>query len=129
MPRLYRMVPGHRHYLGWHDDGIGNRLIGMSVNLTDGTFEGGEFQIRDRRSKGDPTNTVANTGPGDAFLFRIGRAFEHRVRAVRGAIPKDTFVGWFVSEPKYAEVFHNARNKPSRAARPAQRKKADAKSS
>jgi hypothetical protein len=44
---------------------------------------------------------VANTGPGDALLFRIARHLTHRVTPVDGTADKTAFAGWFRSEPEF----------------------------
>jgi 2OG-Fe(II) oxygenase superfamily len=97
--RIYRMVPGSGHYDSWHSDAIDHRLIGMSVNLG-ARYEGGLFQLRERRSP-EILCEMANTGPGDAILFRIAKELVHQVTAVDGTTPKTAFAGWFRSEPEF----------------------------
>src|SRR5262245_23797740 len=46
--RIYMMRPGAGHYDTWHTDNDGNRLIGLSCNLS-ADYAGGVFQIRDRQ--------------------------------------------------------------------------------
>jgi hypothetical protein len=94
--RIYRMLPSQGHFDSWHDDVDGDRVIGMSINLSAGEFRGGEFQIRERGSDG-PHHQIANTGLGDAVLFRIGENLEHRVAGIEGTVAKIAFAGWFVS--------------------------------
>jgi hypothetical protein len=98
--RIYRFDPRVAHHDSWHDDtAAGGRLAGFSLNLGD-SFEGGEFEIRDK-SMASPSITIANTGPGDAILFRVAPTHEHRVRSVRGLQPKTAMAGWFVSGSTY----------------------------
>jgi hypothetical protein len=94
--RIYRMLPSPDHFDSWHDDVDGDRVIGMSINLAADEFRGGEFQIRERGSE-IPHHQIANTGLGDAILFRISEKLEHRVASVEGAVAKIAFAGWFVS--------------------------------
>jgi 2OG-Fe(II) oxygenase superfamily len=94
--RIYRMLPNQAHFDSWHDDVDGDRVIGMSINLSAAEFRGGEFQIRERGSE-LPHHQIANTGLGDAVLFRIGENLEHRVASVEGTAAKVAFAGWFVS--------------------------------
>ncbi len=94
--RIYRMLPDRAHFDSWHDDVDGDRVVGMSVNLSAGEFRGGEFQIRERGSE-RPRHQIANTGLGDAVLFRIDESLEHRVARLEGTVPKIAFAGWFVS--------------------------------
>ena len=83
--RVYRMLPGPGHYDSWHTDAIEHRIVGMSVNLGRGMYTGGVFQLRELRSQ-KLLSEVANTGPGDAILFRISPDLAHRVTPV-GAAP------------------------------------------
>ena len=101
--RIYRMVPGSGHYDSWHADAIDHRLIGMSVNLGAQRYNGGLFQLRECRSP-EILCEVANTGPGDAILFRIANQLVHQVTAVEGTIPKTAFAGWFRSEPEFRSL-------------------------
>jgi hypothetical protein len=94
--RIYRFDPHVAHHDSWHDDAAsGQRLAGFSLNLG-GPFRGGEFQLR-AKAEVDNILTIANTGPGDAILFRIDPALQHRVRAVEGEAAKTAFAGWFLS--------------------------------
>jgi hypothetical protein len=94
--RIYRMLPNPTHFDSWHDDVDGDRVIGMSINLTVDEFRGGEFQIRERGSE-LPHHQIANTGLGDAILFRISENLQHRVASIEGTVAKIAFAGWFVS--------------------------------
>jgi hypothetical protein len=42
---------------------------------------------------------VANTGLGDAMLFRISEHLVHRITPVEGDAPKTAFAGWFEAGP------------------------------
>jgi hypothetical protein len=75
----------------------------MSVNLGAQRYNGGLFQLRERRSP-EILCEVANTGPGDAILFRIANQLVHQVTAVEGTIPKTAFAGWFRSEPEFRSL-------------------------
>jgi len=106
--RIYRFDPHVAHHDSWHDDAAsGQRLAGFSLNLG-GPFLGGEFQLR-AKAEVDKVLTIANTGPGDAILFRIDPALQHRVRAVEGGAAKTAFAGWFLSGPEeYWEAVRGA---------------------
>jgi hypothetical protein len=104
--RIYRMEPGSGHYDSWHADTIEHRLIGMSVNLGAQRYDGGLFQLRECRSP-EILCAVANTGPGDAILFRIANELVHQVTAVEGTTPKTAFAGWFRSEPEFRSMLAN----------------------
>lgn len=95
---VYRMLPGRDHESGWHADLVSGRMVAMTVNLSDAPYSGGILEIRDSRSK-RVLQRVANTGFGDAVIFRLAPGLEHRVTAVKGTIPKTAYAGWFLSEP------------------------------
>ncbi len=95
--RVYRLMPGEGHRTNWHNDLDGPRLVAMSVNLSPEIYSGGTLQLRSARSR-RVLREVANTGPGDAILFQIAPDLQHRVTAVKGAVPKSAFAGWFQSE-------------------------------
>ena len=94
--RIIRLSPNPGRYDSWHDDVDGHRRVGMSLNLSPHGFQGGVFQLRD-----PATHRVlaeyANTGLGDAVLFRISPELEHQVTPVEGSSPRTAFVGWFQS--------------------------------
>lgn len=95
--RLYRFIPNSIHHDSWHDDVGGNtdrRLIGMSINLGSREYAGGVFQLREHHSK-RIIFEIANTGWGDATLFRISSCLDHQVTAVMGNEPRISFAGWF----------------------------------
>jgi len=99
--RVYHMDPALGHDDSWHDDMRDNRLIAMSVNLSPAPFEGSAFQLRDRRS-GEILHEVANTGLGDAIIFRIAGHLQHRNTELTGSALKTAFAGWFRShQPDY----------------------------
>jgi len=98
--RIYRFDPKVTHHDSWHDDTSGagaGRLAGFSLNLSRETYRGGTFQIREK-ARPDDVVEVENTGAGDAFLFRIAPAMQHRVLPVEGAHSKTAFAGWFVAK-------------------------------
>jgi Rps23 Pro-64 3,4-dihydroxylase Tpa1-like proline 4-hydroxylase len=97
--RVYRMDPGDRHHDTWHGDDNGNRLLTLSINVGLEPFEGGELELRARGSE-HMIESAANTGPGDALLFRIAPGLEHRVCGVTGHTSKFAVAGWFQREPK-----------------------------
>jgi hypothetical protein len=92
--RVYRMSSGPSHHNHWHSDMIDQRRVAMSLNLGDRVFSGGALQLR---ARGTTTilATVANTGLGDALLFRISDELRHRVDDVVGPVAKTACAGWF----------------------------------
>ena len=82
--------------LSWHDDTGEHRRVAITINLSAKAYRGGLLQIRER-SSGRIVEEIANTGPGDAILFRVSPALEHRNTEIVGAVPKTAFSGWFQS--------------------------------
>lgn len=95
--RVYRFVPdsGQRH--DWHDDVGEGRRLGLSINLSETMFEGGNLQLRERET-GLLTADIRNTGPGDAAVFRLGTRLQHQVLPVTGAQGRVVVAGWFRAE-------------------------------
>ncbi|MGE3277966.1 MAG: 2OG-Fe(II) oxygenase [Vicinamibacterales bacterium] len=95
---VYRLLPGAGHRDSWHDDCDGNRLVGLTVNLGEQPFAGGELELRQKGATA-PLAVVANTGPGDGVLFAVDLALEHRVAPITGSVPKTALAGWFCRDP------------------------------
>ena len=102
--RVYRFHAKLGHHDSWHDDMIDSRLIALSVNLGRSVYSGGLLQIRESES-GRIVHEVANTGFGDALIFRISRGLRHRITNVEGEVPKEAFAGWFKSQPEFLAHF------------------------
>lgn len=75
----------------------------MSINLGL-PFEGGVLQIA-RTDADELLAEVANTGPGDAVLFRIAPWLRHRVGSVTGDFSRTAYAGWFRSAPSYRDLW------------------------
>lgn len=101
--RVYRLAPHPGHYDSWHNDVGDDRRLACSLNLGRGVFEGGELQIR-RAGTADVIAEVTNVVPGDAIVFKIDPAYEHRVGAVRGTVARTAYAGWFRTQPAYVEL-------------------------
>jgi hypothetical protein len=91
---VYRILPGMGHRDSWHSDVDGNRLVALTLNLSEEMFEGGELEMRGRERR-QPLWRLANTGPGDALLFAIAPDLKHRIRPMAGRTPKTALAGWF----------------------------------
>ena len=102
---VYRMVAGQHHLDSWHDDLMGTRLVALTLNLSPEGYAGGVLQIR---TTNPPTlvHEVANTGFGDAIVFRIAGDFEHRLTPVEPGPAKIAWTGWFRREPSFLDVLH-----------------------
>lgn len=102
--RVYRMLPSHGHYDSWHSDVGEDRVVAMSVNLSTDCYEGGvtEFRLAD---ESQPFHRLANTGFGDAIIFRIDPSLRHQVTEVTGQAAKTAYAGWFRTSPDYPTLF------------------------
>lgn len=100
--RLYRMTARKGLLFDWHPDVKNNRLLAISINLSDAPYRGGTLQIRE--NSGDAHEIVPNLGFGDAVVFRVAEHLEHRLTPVVGKIPKTAVAGFFCSRPGYATV-------------------------
>lgn len=96
MGNLYTISPTAGHFDTWHDDCSEGRRIAFSLNLSTEPYRGGLLQIRDRDTEA-LLHEVANTGVGDAILFRIAPGLQHRVSALEGTTPRTAFAGWYHS--------------------------------
>ncbi len=98
--RLFSFVPGKGHYDSWHDDINKVRLIGLSINFSRRPYEGGVFQLRDKKTH-RLYFQYANHGLGDAILFDIKPFLQHQVTEVTGDHPRTVYAGWFQRKPSY----------------------------
>ncbi len=99
--RIYRLLPAAGHESDWHDDLLYGRMLTMSINLSAAPYTGGLLQIRNRDT-GEICTEIANTGPGDATVFRIAPFLQHRVTPLTGTVPRTAYAGWFVATPDFA---------------------------
>jgi hypothetical protein len=109
---VYRMLGPERHEISWHNDlsDKEDRLVGLSLNLSTGVFDGGEFELRECATK-KLLACIGNTGFGDALLFRVSPELEHRVTPIGEAAPKTAFTGWFCATGQtYLERLVNRMN-------------------
>ena len=102
--RVYRMVSEERHSLDWHNDMMQNRMLALSLNLSEDVYRGGVLQIRDAQSQ-QTIHEIANTGFGDAIIFRIAPNLEHRLTDLEDGMVKIAYSGWFRSKPHYPSLF------------------------
>jgi hypothetical protein len=103
--RLSRLVGSRKLNLDWHDDVLSDRMVAISVNLSDGRYRGGTLQIREKSRV--ECEAVPNLGLGDAIIFRIAEQLEHRVTPIEGKVAKTAFTGWFRSRPSHASVLRD----------------------
>ena len=105
---VYRLLPEAGHYDSWHSDNTDGRLVAFSLNLSPRGYSGGLLQLRDRNSDTLLVD-IANTGLGDALMFRISPNLLHQVTRVEGTEPKTAFAGWFTAtDPTFANRLRNS---------------------
>ena len=107
--RVYRVNPGDGHHDSWHNDIGEGRVVGMSLNLSREVYSGGVLQIRDRESE-TLISEAANTGGGDAVIFRLSRDLQHRITEVEGSVSKTAFAGWFRAQPKVSSSLKDSQS-------------------
>lgn len=90
--RLHRTIAEPDHQLDWHNDAVDGRTVGIGINLSKEPYSGGVFQMRnlDLGARGE----VGRAAPGDAYLFNIGRGWQHRLTPVESG-QRTVGVGWF----------------------------------
>lgn len=93
---VYRLMPGSGQHLDWHDDCPGERLLALSLGLSEQPYEGGEFQIR-RKDETELLAAEPRLLLGEALIFDIDPGLEHRVTPVEGEHCRAAFAGWFLS--------------------------------
>ena len=103
-----RLIGGPGNNLSWHGDNVRGRSVAISLNLGTEPYRGGLLQIRDRGSK-RMIHEVANTGLGDAVVFRLSRSLEHRNTKIRGKVAKTAFSGWFADADGLVDAFEMTR--------------------
>jgi hypothetical protein len=95
-----RRAAGVGHYYPWHTDATHDRLVAISVNLGRIPHDGGVLQLR-RLGTQSVLGEVANTGAGDAVLFRIATDLEHHVTPVTSPVSRLVLAGWFRRQPDF----------------------------
>lgn len=101
--RVYRMTGSGEHHDKWHTDAVKDRLLGLSVNLSEEPYRGGTLVLRER-DRPDTEQIIENIVPGDAVLFRINPALEHNITDVLPGPPKTAWAGWFCARPTFRDV-------------------------
>lgn len=97
---VVRMRQAQDESLTWHDDWAGgkfaNRVLGVTINLGDLPYRGGDFEMR---RKGETTLCCRHhhSAPGAALVFEVSPTLQHRVTPVIEGGPRTVFTGWFVA--------------------------------
>ncbi|MDO8653369.1 MAG: 2OG-Fe(II) oxygenase [Undibacterium sp.] len=86
----------HGQCLDWHDDmNDERRALAITICLSDRPYQGGEFQIRRKKTKELLFSHLHST-LGTAVIFEINRELEHRVQEIHSAESRIVYAGWFL---------------------------------
>lgn len=100
--RLHRTTPDSDQHIDWHNDAGNFKVLGLDINLSTDAYTGGLFQMRDGERR--VRREIQDWQPGDAFLFRIGREWEHRLTRVESGT-RTVGVGWFRTHPDWTVYY------------------------
>jgi hypothetical protein len=100
MGRLHRTGVEANQHIDWHRDAIESRTLGICIHLSSEEYTGGVFQLRDECQRLRAEAKLR--APGDAFLFRIDREWQHRLTPVESG-RRTVGVGWFRTQPKWQQ--------------------------
>lgn len=98
--RLHRTVAGADQHIDWHRDAEEARTLGLAINLSTEDYKGGIFELRDQNQM--VRAQVGRSKPGDAFLFRIDREWQHRLTRLQSG-SRTVAVGWFRTQPEWGQ--------------------------
>jgi hypothetical protein len=96
--RIHRTTPGGDRHIDWHDDVYDFRTVGLNINLSRQSFQGGAFHLRDAEKC--VRKEVDDWSAGDAFLFQISPGWQHRLTPVTAG-ERTVGVGWFRTRPSW----------------------------
>lgn len=106
--RVFRRRDLEAHHDSWHDDVTQGRTLGVSINLGEEPFLGGEFKLR-RKDDEDCLFRFRNTNPGDAVFFKISPELGHMVSPLEGETERTVLAGWFrVAHPFTDDMFETS---------------------
>jgi len=99
--RLHQTFPDSDQHLDWHDDAVDGRMIGLNINLSTEEYTGGLLQLRgpDQLIRRE----IGQLPAGDAFLFRIGGRWQHRLTRLESGC-RTVAVGWFRTSPDWEMI-------------------------
>lgn len=99
MGRIYKFEADENCFDSWHKDisKKEDRMVGISVNLSNSAYTGGVFTIRNR-STHKIYRKVKHDNWGGVHFFRIHPDLEHKVDKVTGTNPRVAYAGWFINQ-------------------------------
>ena len=94
---VVRSVADSGDQLVWHDDrGDRRRAAALTIRLGGDAYLGGVFEFRAKNTP-DDVRRFDHAEAGDALLFAVSPAFEHRVTPLVSGGPRCMFTGWFLT--------------------------------
>jgi len=98
--RVVRALANNHDQLLWHDDlDDPRRRLAITINLSEQTYEGGLFELREKSSR-TLLASHHHLEPGTALIFDVAYDIEHRVLPVTSGGPRCVYTGWFFKAPK-----------------------------
>jgi len=97
--RIYKFEEDENSFDSWHNDinKKKDRLVGISLNLSNSPYTGGEFIIRNKDTH-KIFRKVKHDNWGGVHFFRIHPDLEHKVDKVTGINPRIAYAGWFIDQ-------------------------------
>jgi len=95
--RIYKFEEDENCFDSWHNDisTEEDRIVGISINLSNSAYTGGEFTIRNKKTH-EIYRKVKHDNWGGVHFFRIHPDLEHKVDKVTGINPRIAYAGWFI---------------------------------
>jgi hypothetical protein len=93
--RVVRARANNHDQLLWHDDlDNARRRLAITINLSEHSYEGGVFELREKRSH-TLLASHRHIEAGTALIFDVAYDIEHRVLPVTSGGPRCVYTGWF----------------------------------
>lgn len=94
---VVQMRQSEDEWLTWHNDlNDTDRVLGVTVNLGEAAYRGGDFEMR-RKGEAALCCRHHHSEPGEALVFEVSSAVQHRVTPVIEGGPRTIFAGWFMA--------------------------------
>ncbi len=107
--RIYKLDASDDCFDNWHNDIVSKegRLVGLSLNLSSNSYEGGHFMIKEKNQE-NIIKEISYKDWGSAHIFRIDKKLVHKVSKVTGEVPRIAYAGWFMSEIGFKDYLNNS---------------------
>ena len=97
--RITCLTAGSDLKLRWHDDLKINprHRLAITINLSTDNYTGGIFKLRKKNSN-ELSFSYQHNVKGDALIFKVDHALEHRVTPLTAGGPRIVWAGWFIGQ-------------------------------